>query len=224
MNPHFFPRQYAKLHEVYKARHQRQAWHQTKSRTQPNTTTPTTLTSTSRTTPTTPTTVTSTSLPSQLPSLYKGWDVHSYTSDMRQLAPYLTRSSLLWYNQDEKVVPHLALLRTDAEQLLHEISLWIGAQHPATLNLYHSIQWTSTTAQLLDPDLPNSDVLIVLYRMWWTLKQLKEPSLWCHFRETWDDINMTCKQGITHRILSDACVILNSTLVKEEKKEREVVK
>lgn len=120
---------------------------------------------------------------------YLGYDVHSYTEVFRSQLP-----SILTHLPRDKVTLQ------ELDHLIDTMMLWYGPK-PAFLNIRQS--YDLETCMIADPHLPGLDSAIVLRQLCNHLHAQQNPSLFHHFGETLDDIGMTCRQGITHRLLVD---------------------
>jgi hypothetical protein len=120
---------------------------------------------------------------------YLGYDVHSYTAVFHAQLP----SILATLPQDKVTLQELDLL-------IDRMTMWYGPK-VAFLNIRQS--YDPQVCMIVDPHLPGLDSAIVLRQLCNHLQAQQDPSLFHHFGETLDDIGMTCRQGITHRLLVD---------------------
>jgi hypothetical protein len=57
--------------------------------------------------------------------------------------------------------------------------------------------------KIIDPQLPEINFAQILFLIWHNLFILNDKTLFEHFKETLLDINLTCIQGVSHRLLID---------------------
>lgn len=125
--------------------------------------------------------------------MYRGWDVHQYTSNIRARLRDEHASTATPYP-----VP-AALMRDIAAVMGNKAALGNISRH------------TTPDGWLRDPELgPQHNFLWLLDRVWNKVKH-NQSDLKEHFNETMDTIGTTCIQGITHRIYSDYVAICDDT-------------
>jgi len=120
-------------------------------------------------------------------SFYKGWNVHSYTSDLQ------IHSNLIDFFRNEPSLSH-----DEWHALLDELRSIYGNMDALRNmnNVFVKSMWS-----IPDPQLSNLDSAKVL-RYLWKNHIRHSASLRSHFRETLQDIGHTCIQGISHRLIA----------------------
>ena len=125
-------------------------------------------------------------------NIYKGYNLHSYTSDMREMIPFIQK--------DLPISTYLTF--SQALNFLNE--KYANAYAHVLRNIQNHYKMGTG---LLDPHLPGLECGSLLVYIVELLKEYEDPTLWTHFGETLKQIALTCLQGCTHRLLADAIVL-----------------
>ena len=124
-------------------------------------------------------------------SIYIGDNVHDYTTQLREIIPKYFDTYI-----NEKVD------NTNWETVLSEIKL----KYPNMPAVYN-IERNYNNGLIFDPDLPNINSANLLLLIWNIIKNNTELSN--HFLETLKQIDNTCIQGISHRLIIDYIALYN---------------
>lgn len=129
------------------------------------------------------------------------WDVHYWT-------PQIRASAETYQAQVQRVFgTHINPLLF--QYILSDLGQRLGTSvTPALNNLAQA--YDPQRQGVYDTDVPNLNFAVVLYALWGFLQYdaQVDASTWKHFRETLEQIGMTCRQGITHRLWQDFLVFL----------------
>ena len=110
-------------------------------------------------------------------NLYKGYDIHAYTIDIKKIKGFEEMQSMDIVFLDE-----------------------ILEKHPKCIVGINNIKNNTKLGYLVDPEIEGVNILQVLKSLW---DKIKNTDLENHFEETLIDIGPTCIQGISHRIIMD---------------------
>lgn len=132
-------------------------------------------------------------------NIYKGTDVHAYTIDIKQRINDLP--DVLKGNMKGKAFDDLIK------------NLKLTYRSTKTESFFLNIEKSFTNNRIQDPELPNINFALVLSECW-NMIQLLYPearkSFINFFEETITQIGGTCVQGISHRLLSDYFVLIDT--------------
>lgn len=122
---------------------------------------------------------------------YHGWDVHSWTSDLRDLLDQQPEFECRF-----RVSMHLF------DQCLQEIFEMYGEGVKPVLEKMRG-RYKPIEGGYYDMDLVGKRVNVahLLVRVWTLVKRINDESIYKWFKETLDDIGLTCLQGDSHRLM-----------------------
>jgi hypothetical protein len=123
-----------------------------------------------------------------------GWDTHAYTQQINTLVQSMPPDMF-----------NVSVSDADFQQTLYEMTQKYGYK-PAYAN-FRNVFRNNT---IVDPEISNINIALVLIRLWNKVKELNEPSTYKHFSETLDQIDQTCIQGVSHRLLMDYNVFVSN--------------
>jgi hypothetical protein len=158
--------------------------------------------------------------------MYKGWDCHAYTQDCVQLwlsmRPLYERKTtveglatemqtLTIIDSPDPNFVQLTLPMPDNEigDLIKSIQDFLMPRFPENLN--NQLCWQAVQkmrARCLtsrggyeDGHLADLNIIRLLEAVWEVVKKLNEESIYMLFVETLEDIQLTCPEGDSHRLL-----------------------
>lgn len=132
------------------------------------------------------------------PKFYHGDNIHSYTQYINEILPPYINEIKKYSITDQEFIE----LEVEMHQVLDLIpqfdirSAWVNMKR----------QYKNQT--IIDPELPGVNCAVLLKLTWIKLKQLNEPTLFLHFKETLYQIGSTCLVGISHRLFMDFIVFI----------------
>ena len=121
--------------------------------------------------------------------MYKGWDVHSYTSDFRQVIQSLEIPAKVDPAANATLIGELKAKYAGKSKALEAI---------AKMNL----RYNADRQGYVDPALSGVNVSGILQKTWETVKGEEDESVFAGFGGILADIGGTCIQGDSHRLLS----------------------
>jgi hypothetical protein len=135
----------------------------------------------------------------ETPSFYRGDNIHSYTSYIRErqdivnkkLHPYeRTQFLQCWQEAVEKYYSNTS---TSSDNNLN--------------NIKNGLENILATSEQLDQEVQDLHIGQLFQNIWKRLLEFNEPSMFSHFKETIEQIGNTCIQGVSHRLFEDAIVL-----------------
>jgi hypothetical protein len=125
--------------------------------------------------------------------MYRGYDLHAYTSYLQSRLPsYIQDTNTLY--PDSTVSVELW------ENTLQAIQSHYGSSVVPAL---HNINRYFKNGAILSPELPGMNFAVLLILLWNTVCDASDFSLFTHLQETLEDIGTTCLAGITDRLFAD---------------------
>ena len=118
---------------------------------------------------------------------YKGWDVHAYTPQMKEVVKEIQLVDKLSPIVHEQMIQEIKGKYTSKPQALIAISK-MNSRYSAEIQGY------------IDPDI-GINVSALLHLTWRRVKEINDDSLYNAFAETCAEIGNTCIQGDSHRLL-----------------------
>lgn len=122
---------------------------------------------------------------------YRGWDVHAYSREYRQIAHKVSQHIPRFIDTDThtQLIQALKGRYGNNSLALQAIDKMAKRYHPQNRGYF-------------DPDLGNLNVTSLLYATWMSVLEANHPSTYKGFGEILSDIGGTCVQGDSHRLLA----------------------
>ena len=122
--------------------------------------------------------------------MYKGWDVHAYTSILLEI---------IQNNPEYMFIETISQELFD--QTLNDITQYVRSNKAqSTLNSMKQL-YDPILKGYFDPELQNLNIPLLLYHTWNLVKHFNDNSIYNGFDELLTDIGNTCIQGHSHRLL-----------------------